>query len=817
MNESALRERYSALVQASLRGDQNEAVIEGLDAIFAATKCEDLSCKCAMVISTVYSSQRDWDTAVAWSQTALDKTNETTEAADLAWPAAMGLTITWRDKLAFGENPRSADFDRFSAFVVGWVEKTGDGRNVNDQIEMLGILSQIENIKSKRIGFTDKGTAAEKSLSWLARTTGLLELLPEGRERMAALADVQFRSADTHTTAGKFAAAIGALDLAHSLFSQVDMKRQATKAQQKKAQILQLWIYEACLLRVMPPDDVDAALNNILGDWENVEKSLLDWGMSLQLARCRYNKALVWEHAHLLGHTGALGYALQEITAAEEILNHVRSDMTLQRDEEMLRHKAALVDREAHVYTLGVSLSLAAGQIADAWNWVQRSKARAFLDLLSFEEPIDGSLLSTAGHNGRAQELLEQEVELVRQCKLAPPHDRLSIRQKLAKCRKEMSNIEALFDMRLFRGMAGLSEGRLTAMFPAREDVVCVDWVIIENTIYMFTVRPGCTPVAVELTLGLDEVMLWMHSNLKAEYLRQPRANERLRELDSLVTPLLTESNSGDLLVFCPAAVLASLPLHALQMDGQLLIERNPVVYTPSLAVLHHCLFRRPGVTGQLKLSAVFGNPSCDRPASESSSRRLAARLGVEPYIGKAVSRKTFLKMTQQPGLAVYHGHAAFHASDPLRSALILNPDDDDDDDDDANLSSRNLTAREILEARLEAVLFIMIACESAKQELSVGQEPAGLLPMLMLAGVNSVLGTLWKCSDTAGKDFMEELLATLFLTIEEAGPASSCVLFDVAKALQRAVLALRKKKPAPYFWALFVLYGSWECLIVDR
>ncbi|KAK5651724.1 hypothetical protein OQA88_11793 [Cercophora sp. LCS_1] len=178
----------------------------------------------------------------------------------------MSLTIAWRDKLEFGENPQSADFDRFSAFVVGWVEKTGDGRKVNDQIEMLGILSQVENIKSKRISSTDKATGVEKSLAWLARATGLLELLPEGRERMAALADVQFRSADAHTTADEFAAAISSLDLAHSLFSQVDMKRQATKAQQKKALILQLWIYEAYLLKAVPPGDVDTVLNNMLGD-----------------------------------------------------------------------------------------------------------------------------------------------------------------------------------------------------------------------------------------------------------------------------------------------------------------------------------------------------------------------------------------------------------------------------------------------------------------------------------------------------------------------------------------------------------------------
>ncbi|KAK0724178.1 CHAT domain-containing protein [Lasiosphaeris hirsuta] len=809
-DESALLMRYSALAQASLRGDQNEAVAEGLKAILAVTARQDLSFQCEILLSTIYSAQRDWDVAIAWARAALDKA-QAMENVELSWMAAKGLTIAWRDQLVSGEAPRPTDFDEFNAFVTGWVEKTGGGRQVDDQIEMLGILSQVENIKSERIASPEKEVAAEESLAWLARATDLLEFLPKGKEQIAALADIQFRSADAHSRAGEFATAVSCLDLAQSLFSQVNMNRQAAKAQQKKALNYQLWIYEAYLARDMPTDDIEKILNGLLGDWENVEKNMLDWGMGFQFVRCRYNKALVWEHAHRLGQTEALGYALKEIAAAEEVLNVMRSDMTLQRDEEMLRHKAALVEREACIYTLGVSLNLAAGQTGDAWCWVQRGKARAFLDLLSFEEPIDGSMLGTAHGNGRARELLDREAELVRQCKLAPLHDRLSIRQKLVECRKEMSSVEALYDMRLFRGMASLTEGRLKAMFPAREDVVCVDWVVIENSIYMFAVRPGHEPAVAKLPLSIREVRLWMQSNLKAEYLRQPRANERLRELDTLVAPLSTKSGSGDVLVFCPAGVLAGLPLHALQIDGQLLIERNPVVYAPSLAVLHHCLFRRPGVPAQLKKSAVFGNPSCDRPASELSSRSLAERLGVDPYIGKNVTKKTFLTATQQPGLAIYHGHAVFNASDPLKSALVLNPDDN------TTSPSRNLTAREILKARLGVVLFIMIACESAKQELRTGEEPTGLLPMLMLAGVNSALGTLWKCSDAAGKNFMEELFAAFPSNIGGAGSVSGCVLFDVAKAVQRAALAVRKKKPEPYFWALFVLYGSWECLVADQ
>jgi len=68
------------------------------------------------------------------------------------------------------------------------------------------------------------------------------------------------------------------------------------------------------------------------------------------------------------------------------IQNNIRADMTIQKDEEIHAHKSALVSQSADLYELGIKLSLASKDVGRVWQWAQQGKARAFLDLLSFEE-----------------------------------------------------------------------------------------------------------------------------------------------------------------------------------------------------------------------------------------------------------------------------------------------------------------------------------------------------------------------------------------------------------------------------------------------
>ncbi|MEM1292833.1 MAG: hypothetical protein AAGH67_15315 [Cyanobacteria bacterium P01_H01_bin.162] len=68
---------------------------------------------------------------------------------------------------------------------------------------------------------------------------------------------------------------------------------------------------------------------------------------------------------------------------------------------------------------------------------------------------------------------------------------------------------------------------------------------------------------------------------------------EVLQDMAPLIAPLATLSHSEKLLILCPTGPLHALPLHVLEIDGEPLLARNPVVYCPSLNVLRHCLARR--------------------------------------------------------------------------------------------------------------------------------------------------------------------------------------------------------------------------------
>ena len=61
----------------------------------------------------------------------------------------------------------------------------------------------------------------------------------------------------------------------------------------------------------------------------------------------------------------------------------------------------------------------------------------------------------------------------------------------------------------------------------------------------------------------------------------------------------------GDYLYLVPHDALHYLPWHALKLEDQYLIERNPVIYTPSASVLKYCQAKRKGRRDR---ALVFGD-----------------------------------------------------------------------------------------------------------------------------------------------------------------------------------------------------------------
>jgi CHAT domain-containing protein len=93
--------------------------------------------------------------------------------------------------------------------------------------------------------------------------------------------------------------------------------------------------------------------------------------------------------------------------------------------------------------------------------------------------------------------------------------------------------------------------------------------------------------------------------------------------------------------------------------------------------------------------------------------------------------------------------------------------------------------------------LVVLSACETGRGDVKLGQGVYGLRRALGVAGVETVVTSLWKVDDAATGALMEAYYRHLL-----AGEGR-------ATALREAMKELRKQKPHPYYWAPFIALGS--------
>ena len=109
------------------------------------------------------------------------------------------------------------------------------------------------------------------------------------------------------------------------------------------------------------------------------------------------------------------------------------------------------------------------------------------------------------------------------------------------------------------------------------------------------------------------------------------------------------------------------------------------------------------------------------------------------------------------------------------------------------------LFAHELLRADLRGVRLIgLSACETALGRIDRADNPRGLPAALLLAGVESVVGTLWEVAGDAARVFFVGLYAGL-----AAGQSRGA-------AFRAAQQETRRRFPHPRDWGAFYLLGAW-------
>jgi len=267
-----------------------------------------------------------------------------------------------------------------------------------------------------------------------------------------------------------------------------------------------------------------------------------------------------------------------------------------------------------------------------------------------------------------------------------------------------------------------------------------------------------------------------------------------------LIKPVEKELEGKKHVVVIPHGMLHYLPFQALRSpEGKYLIESYTVSYLPSASVLKYAREKNRG--NQSDLFAV-ANPKTDLsplPAAELEAREVSALFKrKEVLLGHGATETKFKSEGPRYDMLLFSTHGEMIESAPLESNLRFTPTPQDDG---------KLTVSEIFDMEVKANLVTLSACETglargSKGGFPQGDDLVGLSRAFIHAGTPSVVASLWKVSDEATVEMMRSFYRNL-------------QTMPKAEALQQAQLGLAKSSAMisshPYFWAPFILVGDWK------
>jgi tetratricopeptide (TPR) repeat protein len=473
---------------------------------------------------------------------------------------------------------------------------------------------------------------------------------------------------------------------------------------------------------------------------------------SYMLAQLYVNAAArLDEHAQTL--TDA---ALQHLERATVAYDTIRREYTTGTSAERQQAKRFVAQgrHRAHDLTLQIVAQFRLDS-EQTWAQVQRMKARALSDSLGLSEV---SLDALIPDDPAARRLVEEEQALSTRLSQSDPADRVQLRAEQAKLLQRMREHEGLRSYVQMRLGEPILDDELETLaksrIPDAARTVAADWFVLRKEFWVVVRRfGGGRTVALEPTgVTVTDVRRFLRDNVEGERYRDTYRDfyYDLRPLDALVAPLVHHTQPGDLLVLVPTGDLHRLPLHALHLDGAPVLVRHPVVYSPSLTVLGHCLSR--AAAPSLRSAALLVDPSGDRPSARDLGRTLRERLSALAAVtldaGDAVTRERVEATIRDVDLMHFHGHAHFNGKEPLSSALELSP---------AAPPSR-LTAADVFGLDgMQAALVTLGACESGTSHIEPGDEPLGLIPAFLTSGAQSVVASMWSVAAAPTRAFLEQ------------------------------------------------------------
>ena len=445
--------------------------------------------------------------------------------------------------------------------------------------------------------------------------------------------------------------------------------------------------------------------------------------------------------------------------------------------------KIGFVGDKQTVYRQLVATLYADHQYAAAFEYVERSKARALVDMLASKQDFSirsanveniRKLLDTARNTETESLALAQEA----------PSQQSHVRSLMIRSRQQLS-FEAP-DLASLVSVSALDSSDVRALLPADETLV--EYYFDDPQLIAFVLtKNGINAIKLDSRDLLQELREYRKHVESAAALHPEQQARKLYE--RLITPIEKWFGTTKL-VIVPHNALHYLPFNALHDGNRYLIEKYAVRLLPSASVLKYIRSSTEPKPGNI---LAFGNPDLgdsrhDLVYAQNEAIAVAkTRPQSKVFLRKDATETAFEKYGSSFNYIHFATHGRFNADAPLKSAILLAKDAESDG---------MLTVDKLYSSKLDADLVTLSACETGLGKIANGDDIVGLTRGFLYAGASSIVASLWKVDDLATADLM-----TRFYT--------NMKTLDKREALRQAQLQTKKKYDHPFYWASFQLTGN--------
>lgn len=523
---------------------------------------------------------------------------------------------------------------------------------------------------------------------------------------------------------------------------------------------------------------------------------------------------IIYQCYYLLG---SLANRTGDKEKAYQVYKSAIQQLERQRGQIMVEYRSGFLADKRAVYEELVKLCLDLGQSKEAFQYAERAKSRALLDLLAYR--LDVSLKPRSEHDAPlVEEMIKLRAERDRlyrrwesrrvweENRDVPEGEWSKIQQAIVATEKEITEKwhTLLIRNAEYAREAALWQVRNEEVQPYLDaDSILVEYFVIHKQLYVFLVTSDSIEVRV-LSAKLPMVKRYwnmLRMNLSTVPKSQPKQIQHLsasakasslRPLyQLLIAPLEDKLAPYTQLIIVPHDVLHYLPFHAFHNGKQFLLEQYEISYLPSASVLRYA---REVERNNQKVVAFGYSHQGHLPGRVSESLSIATMMEGQAFVEEEATLNQVRQSANQCRILHLATHGYFYPNNSLFSGLML--------------ADGYLTTLEIFNLRLNASLVTLSGCQTGQSAIGGGDELLGLMRAFLYAGAASLVLTHWPVEDQS-----TALLMQLFYQKLAAG-------WPKGKALRYAQLQLlannhddapemKEMYAHPYFWASCFMVGD--------